>query len=135
MQTQPTANPGTNPRHAAGVDDTAQLATLNQAFIDAVRSSDKAWFEKHLAPDFLNSNADGTLSARAAFIERACQPLQVTHFAVHDVLVRLFGDTAIVHGRTTFVQPGGKAGVGRYTDVWARQANRWWCVAADVSRG
>lgn len=116
-------------------DAAAQLTALNQAFIDAVRSSDTAWFEKHLAPDFLNSNADGTLSARAEFIQRASLPLQVSDFAVHDVLVRPFGETAIVHGRTSFVLPDGKPGIGRYTDVWARRANQWCCVAADVSRG
>jgi len=120
---------------AANPEDEARLLRLNQEFIDAVRTSDKAWFDSHLAPDFLNSNADGTLSARAEFIQRAAQPIQVRDFAVHDVLVRLFGSSAIVHGRTTFMHPDGRAGAGRYTDVWARSAERWLCVAADVSRG
>ncbi|OOG37256.1 hypothetical protein B0B52_18965 [Polaromonas sp. A23] len=108
---------------------------MNQEFITAVKTSNMAWFENHLAPDFLNSNADGSLSGRAEFLKRAALPIQVGDFAVHDVLVRLFGETAIVHGRTTFTQADGQAGKGRYTDVWAQQSNRWVCVAADVSRG
>ncbi len=126
------ANPQTP---AASAENESQLVRLNQEFINAVKSSDKAWFESHLAADFLNSNADGTLSARAEFIKRAAQPIQVGDFAVHDVLVRLFGSSAIVHGRTTFVHADGRAGVGRYTDVWAKTTGRWLCVAADVSRG
>ena len=45
------------------------LEELNAGYIRAVRTSDVAWFDKHLAPDFVNSNADGTLVDRAAFFE------------------------------------------------------------------
>lgn len=123
------------PTHAGKPDDEASLSRLNQEFITAVKTSDLAWFETHLAPDFLSSNADGSLSDRAGFLKRAASPIQVGGFAVHDVLVRMFGTTAIVHGRTSFTHPDGQTGRGRYTDVWARHANRWLCVAADVSRG
>lgn len=125
-----------NPQtHAATPGDEAQLTRLNQEFINAVKTSDVAWFENNLAPDFLSSNADGSLSDRAGFVKQAAKPIQVSGFAVHDVLVRMFGTTAIIHGRTGFTLPDGQAGRGRYTDVWARDANRWLCIAADTSRG
>lgn len=126
------ANPQTP---AASAENESQLVRLNQEFINAVKNSDGVWFESHLAADFLNSNGDGTLSARAEFVHSAAQPIQVADFTVHDVLVRLFGSSAIVHGRTSFVHADGRAGAGRYTDVWAKAAGRWLCVAADVSRG
>jgi len=121
--------------HAAKPGDETQLTRLNQEFITAVKTSDVAWFESKLAPDFLNSNADGSLSDRAGFLKRVASPIQVGDFAVHDVLIRMFGTTAIIHGRTSFTHPDGQTGRGRYTDVWARHANRWLCIAADVSRG
>jgi hypothetical protein len=49
------------------------------------------------------------------------------------VLVRLLGDVALVHARTTF-RDGGRPGHGRYTDVWARRAGRWMAIAAHVTR-
>ena len=51
-----------------------------------------------------------------------------------DVRIRLFGPTAIVHGRTTYIKADGQPGAGRYTDVWARTGDGWLCVAADVTR-
>lgn len=32
----------------------------------------------------------------------------------HDVLIRVIGDLAIIHARTTYVTPPGKVGGGRY---------------------
>ena len=33
--------------------------------------------------------------------------------------MRLMGDFAIIHARTTFTLPDGRPGAGRYTDIWA----------------
>ena len=51
-----------------------------------------------------------------------------------DLNIRVMGDMAIVHARTTFALPGGTPGTGRYTDVWARRHGRWVAVAAHVTR-
>ena len=111
------------------------LQELNQGFIRSVRMSDVAWFDRHLSADFLNSNADGTLVERAAFLRQIAAPCPVADFGVEDVRIRIFGDTAIAHGRTTYTKPGGQAAAGRYTDVWVREAGRWVCVSGDVTRG
>lgn len=114
--------------------DLAALRQLNDGFIHSVAASDAAWFERHLSDDFLNSNPDGTLSDRAAFLRHVARPSAVSRLAAEDVRIRLFGATAIVHGRTTYIRADGQPGAGRYTDVWARTGDRWLCVAADVTR-
>jgi len=114
--------------------DLAMLRRLNEEFIRSVSGSDSAWFERHLAADFLNSNPEGTLSDRAAFLRQVARPSAVTQLAAQDVRIRLFGQTAIVHGRTTYRKADGHPGSGRYTDVWARAGDGWQCVAADVTR-
>jgi len=111
------------------------LQELNQGFIRSVRMSDVAWFDQNLADDFLNSNADGTLVERAAFLRQIAPPCPVSNFDVEDVRIRIFGDTAIIHGRTTYTKPDGQTAAGRYTDVWVRQGGRWVCVSGDVTRG
>lgn len=117
------------------MDPSEILRELNLGFIRSVRTSDVAWFEQHLSQDFLNGNADGSLADRAAFLRQVAAPCPVADFSVEDVRIRVFGDTAIVHGRTTYTKPGGQPGFGRYTDVWARVAGGWLCVSADVTRG
>ena len=114
--------------------DLDTLRMLNDGFIRAVATSDAGWFEKHLSSDFVNSNADGTLSQRAAFIFNVARPSSVPDLSVSDVRIRLFGASAIVHGRTGYTKPDGQRGAGRYTDVWARVDGHWLCAAADVTR-
>ena len=54
----------------SGRDDTAVLDALNAGYIRAVQDADVRWFEEHLSPDFLNSNPDGSLVERKAFLGR-----------------------------------------------------------------
>jgi len=115
-------------------NDLAELTRLNDEYIRSVRESDTEWFEAYLADDFLNSNADGSLSGRGTFINQIAQPCAVYAFAAEDVRIRLFGPMAIIHGRTTYIKSDGTAGTGRYTDVWSRHVNGWACVSAHVTR-
>ncbi|HEY3586931.1 MAG TPA: nuclear transport factor 2 family protein [Myxococcaceae bacterium] len=109
------------------------LLRLNDEYLRASERSDGGWFEEHLAPDFLCSRPDGTLLDRAAFLVRASTPSSLSDLEGHDVVVRLLGDVALVHARTTF-RDGGRPGHGRYTDIWAKQDGRWVAVAAHVTR-
>ena len=118
-----------------GTADLELLRELNRGFIRSVRTSDVGWFDRHLAEDFLNSNGDGTLVDRAAFLRQIAPPCPVTSLDAEDVRIRILGDTAIIHGRTTYAKSNGQAAAGRYTDVWVRRGKRWVCVSGDVTRG
>ena len=111
------------------------IQELNEGYIRSVRTSNVQWFEKHLSQDFLNTNPDGTLIDRAAFLRQIAPRCPVANLGVEDVRIRLFGDTAIAHGRTTYIKPDGEPAAGRYTDTWVREGGRWLCVAAHVTRG
>jgi ketosteroid isomerase-like protein len=111
------------------------LSRLNQDYIRSVATSDVRRFEELLSDDFLNSNADGSLVDRAAFLNQIGKPSTVPDLQCEDVRIRLMDDMAIVHGRTTYTKADGQAGAGRYTDIWVLQGGRWRCVAAHVTRG
>lgn len=115
--------------------DVETLEVLNKGYVDAVQNSDVRWFDEQLAPDFLNSNPDGTLVDRAGFLDRIARPAGVKDLAPQEVKIRLMGDFAIIHARTVYRTSDGRAGAGRYTDIWARRNGRWLCVAAHVTRG
>lgn len=110
------------------------LQELNGGYVRSVKESDAAWFDAHLAPDFLNSNPDGSLVDRGAFLRQIAGGAGVSEIRAHDVLIRVIGDLAIIHARTTYRTPSGREGSGRYTDIWSRCASRWVCVAAHVTR-
>jgi ketosteroid isomerase-like protein len=111
------------------------LEKLNEGYIRSVQSADVRWFAEHLAEDFLNTNPDGSLVERAAFLAQIARPAGISNLQAHEVRIRPFGEVAIIHARTTYTKADGGRGSGRYTDVWAQRDGRWVCVAAHVTRG
>jgi ketosteroid isomerase-like protein len=114
--------------------DREALSVLNRNYIRSVDEADVRWFEQHLAVDFLNTNPEGTLFDRAGFLAQIARGPVVRDLQEHDVDIRLFGDYAIIHARTSYRKPDGTQGAGRYTDDWHRRDGRWVCVSAHVSR-
>lgn len=116
------------------MNDVEMLSRLNADYIASVQNSDVERFGEILSEDFLNTNPDGSLVDKAGFLAQIAPPARIRDLACHDVNVRVMGDFAIVHARTTYTLPDGRAGNGRYTDIWARRGGRWLCVAAQVAR-
>jgi ketosteroid isomerase-like protein len=115
--------------------DLEVLQQLNEDYIRSVQNSDVRRFDEILADDFLCSNPDGTLIDRAAFLAQTARPVTISSLEARDVQVRILGDVAIIHARTTYKLPDGQMKSGRYTDVWARRGGRWLAVSAHVTRG
>jgi ketosteroid isomerase-like protein len=114
--------------------DLGILEQLNRDYIRSVQHSDVRRFDQILAEDFLCSNPDGSLVDRAGFLAQTARPVTIKDLEAHDVRIRMMGDVAIIHARTTYTLPDGRAGSGRYTDVWARRRGGWLCVSAHVTR-
>jgi uncharacterized protein (TIGR02246 family) len=118
---------------AAGQDRDALIA-LNRDYVHSVQQGDVRRFDEILADDVVCSNPDGSLVDRAGFLAQTARPVTIADLESHDVEVRILGDVAIIHARTTYTLPDGGQGTGRYTDVWARREGRWLAIAAHVTR-
>ena len=77
----------------------------------------------------MNTNPDGTVIDRAAFLAQIGRGLPVKDIREHDVKILLFGDFAVIKARTAYKKPDGSAGAGWYTDDWQLRSFR---KAADV---
>lgn len=119
---------------ATAKTDLDDLTALNRHYINSVQTMDVKRFSEILSEDFVCSNPDGSLVGRAAFLAQTARPIAISDLEARDVDVRLMGDFAIIHARTTYKLPDGRAGAGRYTDIWARRDGRWLAVAAHVTR-
>ena len=122
------------PSTASAPSDHAALIALNRDYIRSVRQSDVNRFDELLADDFLCSNPDGSLVDRKQFLEQTARLLSITGLEALDVQVRLLGDVAIIHARTSYRTTTGEQRHGRYTDVWARRNGQWLAVSAHVTR-
>jgi len=121
---------------AAATDTTEleKLHDLNLDYIAAVQGGNVRRFEEILGAEFYCSNPDGSLVDRRGFLAQTAKPVMVSALRAHDVLIRRFGDLAIIHARTTYSLPDGQQANGRYTDVWVRQSGTWKAVSAHVTR-
>jgi ketosteroid isomerase-like protein len=110
------------------------LSALNRDYIHSVQHGDVRWFDEILAEDFLCSNPDGSLVDKKQFLAQTARPVTITGLEAQDVKVRLLGDVAIIHARTSYTTADGAQRYGRYTDVWARRNGKWLAVSAHVTR-
>jgi ketosteroid isomerase-like protein len=122
------------PVQAAAQTDLEILQQLNRDYITSVQTSDVRRFDEILAEDFVCSNPDGSLVDRKGFLAQTARAVTISNLEAEDVVIRIMGDVAIIHARTTYALPDGRAGAGRYTDGWARRQGRWLAVFAHVTR-
>jgi hypothetical protein len=110
------------------------LTELNRTYIRCVADADTKRFAEILADDFLNSNPDGTLVDKPAFLRQIESIGKLTSIDVDDVRIRILGETAVIHAETRYVLADGRSGRGRYTDGWAKRGGKWLAVFAHVTR-
>ena len=115
--------------------DLQALEQLNRDYIASVQNSDVRRFDQILAPEFYCSNPDGSLVDRAGFLAQTAHPVAISGLQASDVMIRLYGDVAVIHARTTYKTAQGETKSGRYTDVWARIDDNWLAISAHVTRG
>lgn len=136
------AQRGSAPAHAgwSGVDPAGDelevLRQLNEQYVKAYREADVAWYDAHLAPDYVVVNGDGSVSDRASALADFAKSSFATHFRsfpVDQVNIRRFGELALTEAENAFELKDGRRGVSRYTDIWQRQDGRWRCVSAHIT--
>jgi ketosteroid isomerase-like protein len=115
-------------------NDIAELTELNEAYVNSVQNSDVIRFDEILAQDFYCTLADKTFVDRGAFLDYTAIPVKIRNLKAEDVKIRVLGDFAIIHARTSYLTADGQQAYGRYTDCWARQNGKWLAVSAHVAR-
>ncbi|HEY3792379.1 MAG TPA: nuclear transport factor 2 family protein [Bradyrhizobium sp.] len=114
--------------------DLDELTALNRDYVASVQNGDVKRFDQILAQDFYCTNPDKSLVDRAAFLKQTAIPVTIRNLIADDVKIRILGDFAIIHGRTSYTTADGQQAYGRYTDCWAKQNGKWLAVSAHVAR-
>ena len=92
------------------------LTALNRDYIHSVQHGDVRRFDEILAEDFLCSNPDGSLVDKKQFLAQTARPVTISGLMAEDVKVRILGDVAIIHARTSYTTADGEQRNGRYTE-------------------
>lgn len=128
-------------RNAAARDVREDEAAILQVTRDACKAfvdADTRRLAEVLTEDFTLTDADGVVTTRAqeiASVETGAVRYEV--FENHDMKVRLYGDSAVVTGRTIVKGTAGATAFAaefQFTDSVVRRADRWWIAASHISR-
>jgi ketosteroid isomerase-like protein len=118
--------------------DQAALSQIQQALAKAWVEGDRATVERIIAPEWRSTGPDGRGSDRARVLAEVFEQRvhKIRRLDVDDVRVQVFGDAAVVTGRTHGV--GEFAGAPydvaiRFTDTFVRRKGRWYAVASHAS--
>ncbi|WP_371403314.1 nuclear transport factor 2 family protein [Kribbella sp. NBC_00662] len=85
------------------------------------------------------SLARGTLRVRLSrarvaggeYLEYIAKPHPFKDLAVHDVKVRILGDVALIHGRSTYTMlTDGTEQEALHTDAYQKRNDTWQCISA-----
>ena len=118
--------------------DRSALIQIQQDLAKAWVSGDRATIERIIAPEWRSTGPDGGSSDRASVFGDVFEKRvhRIRSLEIDDVRVQVFGDAAVVTGRTRGA--GDFAGtpynvVIRFTDTFVRRANQWQAVASHAS--
>jgi ketosteroid isomerase-like protein len=119
---------------AADNGEEATLRRLNDDYVRAFLTSDVARDRELLADDFYGVLADGRVIDKAAFLRQAALPPALKDFKVREVVVRVYGDAAIVNTRATYLRPDGAPAQTRYVHVYVRRDGGWQIASVQITR-
>jgi ketosteroid isomerase-like protein len=118
--------------------DTRRLMEIQQQLSAAWVACDRTTIERLVAPDWVVTHVAGQRLTRDDVLRDMFESdaTRIESMTADDVEVRLFGDTAVVTGRTHArgVQSGASFDVTlRFTDVFVRRDGEWQAVASHAT--
>ena len=132
----------TDPVSAARTEDAnavvAALTKQADAWDKAIVRKDRAAIDANMADDFRSIDGAGTVAGKAAFVDGLMdEKLVIDPYTVEDFDVRVFGDTALLCGRTRMTgRYDGKPFTShyRYIDIYVKRGGAWKIVSVQITR-
>jgi ketosteroid isomerase-like protein len=118
---------------AAGPDEPA-IRQMNDDYVRAFLACDVARFRMLLADDFRGVLADGRVIDKAEFLKEASSPPDARDLRLHDVVIRVYADTALVGALVTYKRADGTGIRTRYSSVYVRRGGQWAVVWVQWTR-
>jgi ketosteroid isomerase-like protein len=119
-------------------DDRAELARLEQSWMQAVEDRDMDALERLVAPEFrfMAVHLYPEPMTRAQWMDAAREGYTIVSFAFESMDIEVSGDTGIIHSRYSQVasyQHVSLSNAFRLTDVWTRADGQWRVMARHSS--
>ena len=118
--------------------DVATLTRLSDDWDKAIVRKDEKAIADNMAEDFRQIDPNANLETKQSFVAGIIDPkLTIDPYTVEEFEVRLYGDTALLSGRTHMTgKYDGQAFESnyRYIDIYVRRNGAWKIVSVQVTR-
>ena len=118
--------------------DVAELTRLSDAWDKAIVRKDEKAIADNMAEDFRQIDPRANLETKKSFVAGILDPkLTIDPYTVEEFEVRLYGDTALLSGRTHMTgKYDGEVFESnyRYIDIYVRENGTWKIVSVQITR-
>ena len=125
-------------KNAKRANDEQIIRQLMQDWAEALVKGDQAAIDRITSADWMLTDPQGMLISKAqSDAHRKSGTVKFESFKLDELKVRVYGDTAVVHGlatRKSSYQGKDTSGQYRSTDVFIKSNGRWQAIAAHVTR-
>ena len=122
---------GLNAVAADSSADEQAILTIEHEWNEALKTKNKAFFEKYLSDDFTYIDQNGVLkSGRGTFIDDVMKLPKFVEVTGTDEKIKVHGTTGVATGLLTVKDSSGVSSTTRYMDVYAKGADGWKAVAS-----
>jgi hypothetical protein len=105
--------------------DEPAIRQMNDDYVRAFLTCDVARFRSILADDFMGVLADGRVIDKGEFLRQAQARPDAKDLRLHDVVIRIYGETALVGAFVTYRKSDGSGIRTRYSSLFVRRDGRW----------
>jgi ketosteroid isomerase-like protein len=118
--------------------DREELAELETGWMAAMQARDRERLDELVADGFRFTavHLDPEPMSREQWMGAAMEGYTITTFAYEEMLIDVFGDTAVIHARYSQIatyETVNLSNVFRLTDIWSRHTGKWQVVARHSS--
>jgi hypothetical protein len=109
---------------AAAQQPDPEFVKARQARTDAIRTGDKATFDRLSTEKFTATGPTGTLETREQRVGRADRPQPGGNAALEEERIAVYGDTVVLNW---------KQGNNRFLEVWVKERGAWKCAGVQIT--
>lgn len=124
--------------------DEREILKINQAFDDAIKNADVAFYENLLAPDYVSYGPDGNMKNRTQVLEEVKKQkdspaYRIIKLGSEDVKVKISGDLAVVTAKWNATTQSMESDellhddTGHYISVYEKRDGRWMLISEMAS--
>lgn len=110
------------------------LIRLEREWVEALKKQDKSALDQILSDDFIffSPTSKGELRKKSEYIENRAA-IKAESVTFENILVRVYGNTAVVNGSIIETSQGQDRRYINLTDIWVKKANNWQAVSRHTS--